>query len=350
MRSKILANAFAPWLLAALSIGCGGGCSSSEPDAVATPPTDASSDDATSDTSGDTATDAALEAADASDAAPSDTGEADSRPADAAPSPLIVARPYESHTPTHYDASKPTPLVVLLHGYSASGAIQNSYFGTSALSDAKGFLLAYPDGTPDSSGNRYWNATDACCAFAAAAPDDVAYLDAVIDDMSARYNVDPKRVYLVGHSNGGFMSHRYACDRSHRIAAIAELAGAQWNDVTKCKPSEPVAVMHLHGDLDSVIAYAGGANGGIKYPSANQTVADWAGFDGCATTPVDTGATYDLITDVAGEETKVARYEGCKPGGAAELWTIKGGSHVPTIHQPAWGEAIWTFLAAHPKP
>ena len=93
-----------------------------------------------------------------------------------------------------------------------------------------GFLYAFPDGTRDRLGNRFWNASDACCDLFQSGVDDVAYLTAVIDDMSARFHVDAKRIHLVGHSNGGFMSHRYACDRAERVAAFVSLAGDNYKD------------------------------------------------------------------------------------------------------------------------
>ncbi|MEO7094385.1 MAG: alpha/beta fold hydrolase, partial [Polyangiales bacterium] len=156
---------------------------------------------------------------------------------------LVSARPYDAKVPSGYDKTKPTPLVILLHGYGASGAIQEGYFKLGAVADEKTFLLATPDGTLDGSGKRFWDASDACCNFTKTKVDDVAYVAAIIDDMSAKYNVDPKRVYLVGHSNGGFMSHRAACELSPRIAAIVSLAGAQWKNAAKCAPTSPVSIL-----------------------------------------------------------------------------------------------------------
>jgi polyhydroxybutyrate depolymerase len=260
--------------------------------------------------------------------------------------PLVEARPYQLKVPSGYDASKATPLVILLHGYGASGLFQNGYFGLSAAADAKGFLLAYPDGTQDKSGKRFWNATDACCNFDKKDVDDVAYIGQIIDDVSARYNVDPKRVYLIGHSNGSFMSHRAACELSPRIAAIAGLAGAMWKDASKCKPASPVAVLQVHGDNDTTIQYGGGAISGNAYPSAKETVAAWAAINGCTgdLAPKDP---VDLETRVAGAETKVEKYDGCKA--AVELWTIRGGGHIPSV-AASFGETLYGFLAANPKP
>ncbi len=256
---------------------------------------------------------------------------------------LVVARPYESNVPAGYHGQS-TPLVLLLHGYSEDGVVQDAYFGFTALSEDKVFLYAYPDGTKDSTGNRFWNATDDCCDLDHSGVDDVAYLNAVIDDMERQYNVDKKRIFLTGHSNGGFMSHRMACDWAPRIAAIASLAGATWKDTTKCNPTEPVGVLQVHGDMDTEVPY----NGGPDLPSAMETVGDWAQYNGCTGTLTDTGETKDLDTTIDGAETQVSRYT-CSQG-AADLWTMRGDGHIPNLRQPDWGDAIWDFLSAHPKP
>jgi polyhydroxybutyrate depolymerase len=125
-------------------------------------------------------------------------------------------RPVTVVVPSSYDGS-PTPLVVLLHGYGASAVLQDIYFGLSALAESRGFVLALPDGTLDTSGRRFWNAGDACCDFGEAEVDDVGYLTSVLDELEASYAIDPKRVFFVGHSNGGFMSYRMACDLAGRV-------------------------------------------------------------------------------------------------------------------------------------
>jgi polyhydroxybutyrate depolymerase len=305
-------------------------CSSdSDPSAATTPPT---GDDAGSTTDGASSTEDGPTGGDSSTNGSS----------------LITARPYGKTIPTKYDAKTPTPLVMLLHGYTASGKVQDDYFKMSAAAEKKGFLLALPDGTKDPQGNRFWNATDACCNFYGAAVDDVAYLTAVLADMKASYNVDPKRVYLVGHSNGGFMSHRLACELSKDIAAIVSLAGATYTDASKCKATDPVSVLQVHGDADGTVSYLGGsfAGGVISYPGAKATVASWATKNGCGADLAGT-AKLDLDTAVPGEETTVQSHTCTK--GAAELWTIVGGAHVPPF-QANWAELVYGFLEAHPKP
>ena len=123
---------------------------------------------------------------------------------------IVAARPYNFKLPSGYDRNNATPLVIDLHGYAVSGVGQEGYFQFGAIADEQTFLYAYPDGTLDLKNNRFWNADDACCNFFAGVVDDVAYLNAMIDDISTRFNVDPKRIFIVGHSNGAFMSHRLA--------------------------------------------------------------------------------------------------------------------------------------------
>jgi polyhydroxybutyrate depolymerase len=260
---------------------------------------------------------------------------------------LVAARPYHFLVPSGYDPHVPTPLVILLHGYSATAVEQDLYWGISTLAQQKTFLYAYPDGMKDAAGQQFWNATDACCAFGQNV-DDVAYINAIIDDVQRSYNVDAKRIYAMGHSNGGFMSHRLACD-APRIAAIVSLAGAVWNDPSKCRPAGPVSILEVHGDADLVINYNGGQNFGNTYPSAHTTVATWAAKNGCTGTLTDTGQTLDLDAVLLGAETTIERYAGCPAAGAVELWTIRNGSHVPVL-QSSWGATIYDFLTRHPKP
>jgi polyhydroxybutyrate depolymerase len=244
----------------------------------------------------------------------------------------------------------PAPLVLMLHGYTASGVLEESYLNLTPLSDARGFLYAYPDGRKDALGYGFWNATDACCGSGDRTVDDSAYLSGLIGEIRTRYSVDAKKVFFIGHSNGGFMSYRMACDHADQIAAIASLAGAMFDDVTQCHPSEPVSVLQIHGTADTTINYMGGMIQNHAYPSAATSVLDWATFDGCATTPDAAPPPLDLESSLPGDETTVTAYgTGCRPGGRAELWTIQGGSHIPALG-PAFAPSVIDFLLAHPKP
>lgn len=273
--------------------------------------------------------------------------------------PIGGDRPVDVYVPASHDPATPAPLVILLHGYTATGAIQEAYFKLEAEAEARGFLYAHPDGTKENSANAYqfWNATEACCNFFGSTVDDSAYLRLVIDDIKAAYNVDPKRVFVLGHSNGGFMSYRMACDHADAIAAIASLAGATWNDAADCAPSEPVAVLQIHGTADATVAFDGGQffPGGPTYPSAQGSAERWAAIGGCSMVTT-AGASLDLENSLPAdamlppEETTVTIWsDGCDPGGHAELWTIEGGSHIPGL-TPDFPTKVIDFLFAHPKP
>jgi polyhydroxybutyrate depolymerase len=266
--------------------------------------------------------------------------------------PTVIGgdRPVTVHVPASYISGTAAPLVILLHGYAASGALQDLYFGMTAVSDARGFLYAFPDGTVDADGKRFWNATDACCDLHGTKVDDATYVSSLITQIQARYSVDPKRIFLVGHSNGGFMSYRMACDHADQVAAIASLAGAMFSNVSKCAPSAPVSILEIHGTADATVLFDGDQVAGQGYPGAKTTVADWVTLDGCSTTPDTSAPPLDLDTRLAGAETTVTRYAtGCKPGGHAELWTIAGGSHLPSL-TTSFSTSVIDFLFAHPKP
>jgi polyhydroxybutyrate depolymerase len=260
-----------------------------------------------------------------------------------------AARPYDVFVPSGYDGSVAVPLVVLLHGYTASGAIQESYLQFQPLAEARVFLYVHPDGTTNSVGQKFWNATDACCNLFGSPVDDSAYLAGLIERVQNDYKVDPKRIYIVGHSNGGFMSYRMACDHADRIAAIVSLAGATFADATKCKPSEPVSVLQIHGTVDDTIAYEGGEILGRGYPGAKASVASWATYDGCPSDPTVSDSRLDLEANIVGSETSDSAYSDCAHGSTVELWTIEGGSHVPAI-SPTFSSQVIDFLLAHPKP
>ena len=108
-------------------------------------------------------------------------------------------------------------------------------------------------------------------------------------------------------------------------------------------------MLAIHSSADETIAYGGGTNAGVAYPSAATTVALWRGYDGCTPAGRDAPA-LDLVADVPGAETSVRAYtQGCAGGSAVQAWTINGGSHVPRLG-PAFTPAVVDFLLSRHKP
>ncbi len=257
-------------------------------------------------------------------------------------------RPAKLYVPKSYDPRTPAPLVLILHGYGVSGAIESFYLSMTQEADRLGFVYASPDGTADAAGRRFWNATEACCDYGGTGVDDEAYLIGLLDDVSRSFNIDQKRIHVLGHSNGGFMAYRLACAHAARLASIGVLAGAMPFDSSSCKPTEPVSVLHVHGTADATILYGGGKMPAARaaYPGAVESHAFWRARNGCAGAPA-LGDSVDLDAGVAGAETQCRPATGCSAG--TELWTMEGSSHVPQIN-PQFAPAALTWLLNHPKP
>jgi polyhydroxybutyrate depolymerase len=259
-------------------------------------------------------------------------------------------RPFQLHLPRSYNAAKPVPLVVLLHGYSVDAATQEAYFKLTDESERRGFIYAMPDGTMAPDGNRFWNATTACCDIFGSGVDDSGYLDQLLHTVKSEYAVDASRVYFVGHSNGAFMAYRMACDHADEITAIVSLAGAVTDDPSQCAPKRPVSVLQIHGTADQTIPVAGGAINGHPYPSLDTTLATWRRLDGCTDLADHTAAPLDLDTGLPGAETTVTTYSsGCRNGTRVEWWSIKGGAHSPALGA-GFAPAIMDFLYGQVSP
>jgi polyhydroxybutyrate depolymerase len=254
------------------------------------------------------------------------------------------------YIPDSYNKSKPLPLLVALHGFTSNSDVIERYWGFTKLVDEKQFLLCIPNGTKNSKGKQFWNATEACCDLEKVGVDDSSYLLSLVEQIESEYAVDPQSIHFYGHSNGGFMSFRMACDHADKIASIASLAGAMHDDGEGVSPSESVHVLHVHGTEDRTIKYDGGCWDYGCYPSARKSVEVWAGFNKCDKVPVQSG-TADFVGNVAGDDTTVLRYEPNgveRTGATAELWTIHGAGHAPSFNA-TFGPRVVDWLLSHRK-
>jgi polyhydroxybutyrate depolymerase len=254
-------------------------------------------------------------------------------------------RPSDLKAPPTLTEGKLYPLVLVLHGFGANGFAESAYLGTSNLPAAGDAFVIAPDGTTDSMGRQFWNADPACCDFDGKNPDDVAYLGGLIDDVVDSWPIDPDQVFVLGHSNGGFMAYRLACERADVIAAIGSLAGLASTDPAMCQPARPVNVLQIHGTADAVVPYAGGGTFGNV--GAVSSVTQWATHNACGTTRAD-GAVVDLDTSVVGSETHPHTTTGCPANGAVDLWELQGSGHIPSWG-PAFTPAVMQWFADHSR-
>lgn len=94
------------------------------------------------------------------------------------------------------------PLVLMIHGGGSDSYYHDRLLGVSARVDSHGFVALLPNGTVNSHGLRFWNGIR-CCDFDHNGVDDVGYLTGLIKEATEKLRIDPKRVYIIGHSNGG---------------------------------------------------------------------------------------------------------------------------------------------------
>jgi len=220
-----------------------------------------------------------------------------------------IDRPAELFVPEAGQSDKPTGLLVDLHGYGGNSVSQSNFtFLKQAALDA-GLAYIAPDGTKDGSGNRFWNASNACCDFAKSGVNDVEYLDSLIDQIADSYNLDKSRIYLFGHSNGHFMGYKFLCTAKNKVAAIAGLAGSMDNDPALCN-GKSAHVLHIHGDADATISFQGGTLFSQSYPSVDEVIKRWGRINQCT---AGSEKQFDLVASMSGPETTSFTYK-CSQG------------------------------------
>ena len=147
------------------------------------------------------------------------------------------------------------PLIVSLHGFGGDPFTQTLYLPLHNRVNSDKFALLIPEGSIGPEGNRFWNVIDWCCGPQGTTVDDVAALTALVDEAGGEFNIGP--VYFFGHSNGGFMSYRMACESLPNLRAVASLAGTGNRDDGNCDQPSAVSVLHIHGTEDATVRFQG---------------------------------------------------------------------------------------------
>ena len=264
-------------------------------------------------------------------------------------------RTYLVHIPKGYDSTKPEPVVLALYGAAMTGSMMVWFSGLNETSGKNNFIVVYPNGTGFGP-LQTWNAGGLNPKMTERKPNDVAFIGKVLDDLSTRTNVDAKRVYACGMSNGAMMCYRLAAEMSDRIAAIAPVAGTVAID--ESHPKRPVPVLHFHGTADPLVPFNSATTkpSFMKFKSVDESIQTWATLDGCDDKPK-----IDVISK-DGDEMKVTRqtYGGGKDGSEVVLVTIEGGGHTWPGQKPpvefigksamdiSANDLIWEFFQKHP--
>ena len=170
-----------------------------------------------------------------------------------------VVREYVVHVPKIYDGSKGVPLVFMLHGTGGSGPDFYENIGWKELSEKENFIVVYPSSLKykiiDEEGPKVtfkWNSTPDGgfeLQVGEVAKDDIKFLRKVITEISSKYNIDEKRIYLNGFSNGGSMAAKCAIEMGDVLAAVCQNASSFFLDTTFI-PKRKLPVLYEVGNKD----------------------------------------------------------------------------------------------------
>lgn len=192
-------------------------------------------------------------------------------------------RVYSIYVPTSISTLTDVPLVFNFHAGNGTRLDQISISDMSALADTANFIALYPQALPDPNdgGSKNWLHKDPSTI------DDIYFISALIDSVSADYPIDSNRIYACGYSLGGEFAYELGCRLNHKISAIAAVGRTmQTNQINNCSPTKPTGVMTIIGTND---AYNGISFGGIQYyVSSNDVHNYWANNNVCDTTPLIT--------------------------------------------------------------
>lgn len=252
-----------------------------------------------------------------------------------APATLGGQRPARLYVPKGYDGSQALPVVLAMPGYDNTSEDLDNWLQLRQRVDSDGFALILADGLTDTAGSPYWNATDTCCDYDGTGVDDVGYLFGLLDELAGKVHTDPARVTALGHSAGGFMAYRLACERADRIAAVVSVAGSGYVDAQACVPSAAVSVLQVHGLQDDVMPFGGDS----EAPGALEMLERWGGYAGCDLDSWQAyGAKLALVKGAAADQATALHYaKGCQPGVAVELWRLPKADHEPSF-KPLFAE------------
>jgi len=257
-------------------------------------------------------------------------------------------RDYPLDLPRSYDRSRPTPLVISMHGAGLWGAAQRDISRFNTVAEREGFIVVYPSGTAGA-GPRVWHADGGPGLRA-----EVRFIAELIDTLKASYNIDPTMVFANGLSNGGGMAFVLSCTLSDRIAAVGTVGAAQLLRFSWCTDRRPVPLINFHGTADRAAPYHGGISWVTPdpFPDVQAWTTRWARRNRCALNPVDSAVASDVTRRT---------YTNCANDAAVVLYIIRGGGHTwpGGAPLPEWfvgttsnsidaSSLMWAFFREHP--
>lgn len=162
-----------------------------------------------------------------------------------------ITRQFQVHVPPGYDRSRSIPVVLIFHGLQMNSTMMMGMTGFNPVADRNNFVAVYGDGV----NNRWYDGRTSSQSGA----DDIAYVRALLDKLAKTINVDQRRVYACGISNGGFFTQVLACSMPERIAAAGVVASAMMDGTQNLtQSSKPVPIAFFLGSDDPLLPWADG--------------------------------------------------------------------------------------------
>lgn len=223
-----------------------------------------------------------------------------------------VQREYLLYVPRSYAPSRPSPLVISMHGAAGWPVLQAEMSGWNEVAEKEGFIVVYPAGM-SGLGPRTWGVSRGPRLMR-----DVRYIADLIDKLEATYNIDRERIYANGLSNGGGMAFVLSCTLANRIAAVGMVGAAQTLPWSWCRSDRAVPMIAFHGTDDPAALYEGGKSwvATFPFPAVRKWTEQWSRRNRCAPQPIESRAAKN-----------VTRTEYVNCAAPVVLYTIHGGGH-----------------------
>ena len=241
-----------------------------------------------------------------------------------------LQREYLFYSPSLKPAhSGKRPLLLVLHGGGGThrAMLRLTQKRFNELADRDGFFVVYPQGIAKS-----WNdgRPDEISDAHRKGIDDVGFLRALIEHLTAQYLIDSARIFVTGISNGGLMSFRLGCSLPDKIRGIAPVTAQIPSAIEPlCRSESAVSLAVFNGTEDPLVPYSGGQITVLrkqrgKVLSTDETIRIWRKKNRCTSEAMTT-----QLPDIVADGTRVTKieYSRCDNESKVVLYRIEGGGH-----------------------
>jgi len=247
-----------------------------------------------------------------------------------------LMREYVLYIPSTYDGSESVPLFFNFHGFGGDDMEYFNHTNMQPLADANNFILIYPQGSLLNGTSSHWNSS-ALGSDNKSNTDDIGFIENLITTLTSTLNIDNKRIYVFGYSNGGFFSYYFACNRNNLVAVVGSVSSSMQDDaLSNCNPSHPTPLIIINGTADTAVLYNGG-NGLISISGA---INYWVNYNNTNTTP--------MVSRINNVERYL--YTGGDNNTSIVHYKIINGGHdrfIVNYEGNNTGELIWNFSSRY---